>query len=67
MARGRQGVPSSIGRFIQCSKLPRERLAEPGKAHVRAMPQKGMRKQERQTCATRCEKNACDLLELLLG
>lgn len=67
MATGGQGVPSSIQRFIWCPELPGEGLAEPRQAPVRAMLQKGMRKQERQKCTTGCEKNSHKPLEVLLG
>lgn len=43
---------SSVQRFISHKKLSGEGLAEPHKACVRAMLQKGRNKQERQKCTT---------------
>lgn len=67
MATGGQGVPGSILKFISRPELPGEGLAEPHKAHVRAMPQTGLKTQERQKCTKGCEKNVHKHSELLLG
>lgn len=51
---------SSVQRFISHKKLLGERLAEPlaRPACVRAMPQKGRSKQERQKYTIGCKNNA---------